>query len=266
MNAVEKIPMKMESTSSSGVILWLTGWSLPDTIFNQLRELLPEYAHVSVEYNNADSPENMLHITEAAVRKIRIADEAGCSDRRFQGPILIAGWSLGSLLALRLAANRYADGLVLFGATARFTRPKEESVLGISDTYVRQMIKAISKDQHSVETNFRPFMFTEIEWEIGLAATLPPIGSWSAPALIAGLQILRTEDCMSRLPNITCPVLLIHGTEDKICSYPAVLELKDQLPQAKLVTIQACGHVPFLEREVHIAEELRRWWHEQQQN
>ncbi|MEX2461218.1 MAG: alpha/beta hydrolase [Paenibacillaceae bacterium] len=266
MNAADNIPVHIENASSSGIILWLTGWSLPDTVFDRLRELLPEYTHVSVEYNDADSPENMLHITETVARKILFVDEAGCSKRRFQGPILISGWSLGSLLALRLAANGYADGLVLFGATARFTRSKEEGILGWADACVRQMIRGISKDQPAVETKFRQFMFTDIEWESGLAANLPPIGSWTAPALISGLQILRSEECLSRLPNITCPVLLIHGTEDKICSYNAALELKDKLPQAKLVTLHACGHVPFLEREVHIAEELRRWWHDQQQN
>ena len=87
MNAVENNPVDMESASSSGVILWLAGWSLPATIFNRLRELLPEYTHVSVEYMEADSPDKMLHITEAAVRKIRFTDEAGCSNRRFRGPI-----------------------------------------------------------------------------------------------------------------------------------------------------------------------------------
>ncbi|OMF23270.1 alpha/beta hydrolase [Paenibacillus sp. FSL H8-0548] len=256
----------MDGASSSGVILWLTGWSMPDTVFDRLRELLPEYVHVSVEYNDADSPENMLHLTETIARKIRFVDEAGCSIRRFQGSILIAGWSLGSLLALRLAANGYADGLVLFGATARFTRSKEEGIFGLADGYIRQMIRGVSKDQQAVETKFRKFMFTDIEWESGLAASLPPIGSWTVPALIAGLQILRSEECMSNLPNITCPVLLIHGTGDKICSYSAVLELRDQLPHAKLVTLQDCGHMPFLGREVHIAGELRGWWHDQQQN
>ncbi|WP_054023036.1 alpha/beta fold hydrolase [Bacillus sp. FJAT-28004] len=253
------------NAESSGVILWLTGWSLPDTVFDRLRELLPEYTHVSVDYYGTDSPENMIDITETAARKILFEDGTDCSTRRVHGPILIAGWSLGSLLALRLAANGYADGLVLFGATARFTRSKEGSVLGWADAYVRHMIRGISKDRTVVETNFRKSMFTDAEWEGGLAASLPPTGSWTAEALISGLQILRTEDCLSRLPDIACPVLIIHGTEDQICSYNGVLELKSQLPQAKLVPLPACGHVPFLGREVHIAGELRRWWDDQQQ-
>ena len=176
---------------------------------------------------------------------------------------MIGGWSLGGLLALRLAAKGFADGLVLFAATARFTRSKEEMDRGWADAYVRQMITGLKKDRQAVETKFRQMMFTEAEWEAGLGEGLPPIGSWTTPALIAGLQILRSEDVLSQLPEIECPVLLVHGTEDKICPYSAAAELVAQLPQAELLAIPDCGHAPFLGREDEIAEELRRWWHEQ---
>ena len=54
-----------------------------------------------------------------------------------RAPLLIGGWSLGGLLALRLAAKGLADGLVLFAATARFIRPKEQTDLGWAEPYVR---------------------------------------------------------------------------------------------------------------------------------
>ncbi|MDQ0114207.1 alpha/beta hydrolase [Paenibacillus harenae] len=253
------------NASTKGIVLWLTGWSLPDKVFDRLRKLLPEYTHLSIEYNASDTPESMLAFAESAVKRILIADEADCSIRRPRGPVLISGWSLGSLLALRLAAHGYADGLVLFGATAKFTRPQTESALGFADVHVRQMIRGISRDRATVELNFRRLLFTAAEREAGFAAFLPPIGSWTTPALISGLQILRSEECFSRLSGIACPVLLFHGTADQICSYQAVLELKDQLPQAKLVTIPASGHVPFLGREASIAEEWRRWRHGRQE-
>lgn len=251
--------------TSRGIILWLTGWSLPDKVFERLRELLPEYTHHCIDYKDSDTPESMLAFAEIAVRRILFAHETDCSNRRLHSPVLICGWSLGSLLALRLAANGYADGLVLFGATARFTRPQEESGSGWADAHVRQMIRGISKDRPAVEMNFRQLLFTAAEREAGLAASLPPIGSWTTKALISGLQILRSEECFSRLSDVACPVLLFQGMEDQICSYQAVLELKDHLPQAKLVAFPACGHVPFLGREARIAEEWRRWWHGEQE-
>lgn len=107
---------------TSGTILWLCGWSMPDAIFDRTRELLPDFHHLSVDYSNADSPEKMLLLTEIAVKKFLNVDGEACRTRAFNGPLLIGGWSLGGLLALRLAIKGFADGLVLFGTNARFTR------------------------------------------------------------------------------------------------------------------------------------------------
>lgn len=250
----------MTMRDTNGTILWLTGWSMPNSVFDKLQALLPEYHHASINYSEVDSLEEMLVLTESAAREFRVS----AADRSFSelhSPLLIGGWSLGGLLALRLAAKGFADGLVLLAATARFTRPKEQIDRGWQDVYVRQMILALKKDRLAVENNFRRMLFIDAEWESGLGAALPPIGSWTTPALITGLQVLRDEECLSYLPEIQCPVLLIHGVEDKICPYGAAEEMLALLPQGRLITIGECGHVPFLGREEGIAEEIRRWWH-----
>lgn len=245
----------------SGTILWLTGWSFPNTVFDRLHSLLPEFRHVTVDYSMADTPEEMLKQSELAVEDHLSTNAAAA----YKGPLLIAGWSLGALLALRLAEKAGADGLLLLAGTARFTRPKEQKDRGWPDAHVRQMIKSVMKDRLDVETGFRRSLFTEAEWEAGHSASLPPSGSWTTPALIAGLQILRSEDCLSLLPETACPALLIHGTEDHICPYGAAVELESLLPHAELIALTGCGHVPFAGREAYVAEALRRWWFEQQE-
>lgn len=251
---------------SSGTILWLTGWSMPDCVFDRLREMMPEYEHVSARYNEMDSSENMLNYAETTVRNIMLYDQEVCRTRPFRRPLLAAGWSLGGMLALKLAAKGYVDGLVLFGATAQFTRPKEGKNLGWADACLRHMIKGITKDRQAVEVNFRSLMFTERERESDVVQSLPPIGSWTTAALISGLQFLRDEECLSELQAIACPVLIIHGAEDKICPYDAARELQNQLSEAKLVTLLSCGHAPFWRREEKIAQEWRKWLDEQRHN
>lgn len=238
----------------SGTILWLTGWSMSDKVFDQLRELLPDFHHASVDYSTAVSTEDILQLTETAANNI-----LSC----YSGPLLIGGWSLGGLLALRLAAQRLADGLILLSATAKFTRPKEQIDRGWADAYVRQMITGLRKDRQATENKFRQKVFIEEQWETGLRDDAPFIGNWTTPALIAGLEILRSVECLSRLPEIKCPVLLVHGTEDQICPYPAAEELLTQLPRAQLLTIPGSGHAPFLGREAYLAKSLRSWWHGQ---
>lgn len=237
----------------SGTILWLTGWSMSNKVFDRLRELLPDFNHITVNYSTADSLEDMLYLTETSAKDF--SSSGG-------GPILVGGWSLGGLLALRLATLHLADGLVLFSATARFTRPKEQKDRGWADGYVRQMIQGIRKERQAVEKKFQQLVFTETESGMGHWESLPLIGNWTTSALIAGLEVLRGVDCLSRLPEIDCPVLLVHGTEDKVCPYSAAKELLMQLPRAKLLTIDGSGHAPFLGREAQLAESLRGWWHD----
>lgn len=243
----------MNASDNIGTVLWLTGWSMPHSVFDRLRESMPDFKHATVDYSEADTTEKMLLLTETAARKI-------------QPPLLIGGWSLGGLLALRLAVKGLADGLMLFAAPARFTRPKEESDLGWADAYMRQMIAGLSIDRETVETKFRRMLFTETEREAGIDRKLPQSCVWTVPALITGLQILRNEEVLSRLNHVRCPAILFHGTEDKICPYSAALELTSFVPQAMLHTIPSCGHAPFLGREEEIAERFRRWWHDQSDN
>ncbi|WP_336774458.1 alpha/beta hydrolase [Paenibacillus sp. MMO-58] len=240
----------MNVLDGNSTILWLTGWSIAGSVFDRLREALPDFHHVAVDYSEADSQGEMILLVEIAAQKIK-------------PPLLIGGWSLGGLLALRLAAKGLTDGLLLFAATAQFTRPKEESDRGWADAYVRQMGAGLMRDRESVETKFRQMLFTESEREMKIDQNLPPGGVWTVQALKAGLQVLRNEEVLSRLSHIRCPIFLVHGTEDEICPYGAALELASFIPHARLDSIPASGHVPFLGREEDIAKRIRSWWHEQ---
>ncbi|MGF6356346.1 pimeloyl-[acyl-carrier protein] methyl ester esterase [Paenibacillus sp. 4624] len=271
-----------------GTILWLTGWSMTDAVFDTLRQRLPDYQHLSLDYSTMSASADMLDFVETtakrlsrAVRSNRLDGGAAhgdigmpelfhvlkgaCGENVPSAPLLISGWSLGAVLALGLAAKGYADGLVLFSATARFVREKKKSNLGVHDAYVRQMMRDIVKDRQDVESRFRKMMFTVREWETGYADRLPPVGYWTPEALLAGLHILRYEDHLPDLARIDCPVLLFHGYEDRICLYDAGVELMDRLPRARLVTLNDRGHAAFLGNEVRIEKEWRRWWHEHEQ-
>ncbi|MVO98381.1 alpha/beta fold hydrolase [Paenibacillus sp. N10] len=241
---------------SRPTILWLTGWSMPNTAFEHIRQWLPEYRHTYADYTHAGTAEEILRLAETAAGSLRASRHIDPAKREPSGRLLIAGWSLGGLLALRLASQGQADGLILFGATAKFVRPKEERNLGWPDAYLKQMLGGLGKDRRAVESKFRQLVFGE---PCGALACLAA-GSWSTPALAAGLEILRREEYLAELQRIGCPVLLFHGTEDKVCPFAAAEELHRHLPRAKLVALSGAGHVPFAGRETYIAEVIRSWW------
>ncbi|MEK3885112.1 alpha/beta hydrolase [Paenibacillus sp. PL2-23] len=239
----------------SATILWLTGWSMPDSVFDRLRLELPDFEHKSVDYSQAVTPEEIFQRVE------RAAAEWTEQDSRCKGPLLVAGWSLGALLALRLGVQGAADGLLLLAGTARFVRPSHQRELGWPDSYLRQMLASIAKDRPTIEGLFRRSLCTDAEWEAGRGELLPPAGSWSAEALMAGLRILRTEDYTDRLTLIRHPILLVHEHDDRVCPFGAAEEIASRTAQAKLSGWTGCGHVPFLGRETEVAEAIRSWWY-----
>jgi pimeloyl-[acyl-carrier protein] methyl ester esterase len=244
-------------------ILWLPGWSMPASVFESLQQLLPGFLHASADFGCAETPEQIADLAEAAAIACRNRIEATPASRTSaRRRLLVAGWSLGGLLAQRIAAQGLADGLVLIASTARFVRTKDQADRGQPEAALRQMTSALAKDREAVERTFRHNLFTEAEREAGLVFMLPPPGSWSLAALLAGLQVLRSENYVSRLPDMSCPVLLIHGTSDTICPYGAAEELLVRLPEAEIVKLEGAGHAPFLGREAAITQAIRSWCHE----
>ncbi|QJC53090.1 alpha/beta fold hydrolase [Paenibacillus albicereus] len=251
----------MTAPASGGTIVWLGGWSMPASAMLRLTEQLPECRHVLVELGQAESQASMWRLAQGAVsrERCRLADDAGGGGGRSRAPLVLAGWSLGGLLALRLAADGHGDGLVLLAGTACFVRSQAEADRGWSDAVVRRMGERLLRDR--AEARFRDQMFTPEEREAGLPGLLPPAGAWPLAALDAGLRILREEDLRCRLPDIEVPALIVHGAEDRICPYAAAVELAEAMSDARLLSLADCGHAPFLGREEQVAQEWRRWRH-----
>lgn len=243
--------------NSEGAILWLSGWSFGDDIFNRLKKQwmirMPKWRHYGAHYFDADTPERM----HATVKET--ANECHQASGR---PFLMVGWSLGGLLALSVVEELEADGLVLLGATARFVRSRDEAGLGWPEAYLRQMNLALKRDRTKTESNFRQTLFTPYEIERGFDGKLPAVGRWADQAMSAGLELLRREDCRPVLPGITCPVLIIHGQADAVCPFGAAEELHKSLQRSKLLAVEDCGHIPFLGREAETADVIRSWWDE----
>jgi pimeloyl-[acyl-carrier protein] methyl ester esterase len=230
--------------------LWLGGWSVADSVFDRLRLRLPDYRHQSVDLNGARAGDDLV----AAAR------EAAARCRSDGDRLLFFGWSLGGMLALRIASEGGADGLVLFGSTPRFVRSKGQSNPGWPDAIVQRMAAALGADRSATEQKFREGLLTEQEKTMGHGQWLPEPGSWPDAALAAGLDYLRSEDVRPLLERVTCPALLVHGTEDRICSPEAGTALAEMLPRASLVSVAHAGHAAFLGREAQTADWIRNWW------
>jgi pimeloyl-ACP methyl ester carboxylesterase len=70
--------------------------------------------------------------------------------------------------------------------------------------------------------------------------------SWALRRMGASLLSFR-EVLDGRLGSIKMPVLIIWGKDDRLIPYDVALRFERELPNAKLVSIEGCGHLVLWE-------------------
>jgi 3-oxoadipate enol-lactonase len=74
-----------------------------------------------------------------------------------------------------------------------------------------------------------------------------------------GLQVqaIAAHDTSARLPRLTTPTLVIHGTVDRILGYPNGPLVASLIPEARLETLEDIGHMFWWEQPERSAELVR---------
>ena len=105
-----------------------------------------------------------------------------------------------------------------------------------------------SSEQH-VEVARRRFAYTEADREFTLAAR----SVVSAAGYLTGRAYRRAIDAVG------CPVLMLHGTLDRLIPIAAARIVARAHPAWSLVVLPGVGHVPQLEVPQECATEIREW-------
>jgi 3-oxoadipate enol-lactonase len=82
----------------------------------------------------------------------------------------------------------------------------------------------------------------------------------AAPRETIGLQMqaILAHDTSARLPGISTPTMVIHGTVDRVLGYPNGPLIAGLIPGAQLETFEDVGHMFWWEQPERTAELLRR--------
>jgi len=70
----------------------------------------------------------------------------------------------------------------------------------------------------------------------------------SREGFAAALHALHSYSLRGRLPEISCPTLLVWGSDDRLVPSRQGHDLAEAIPDARLVVFEDTGHVPQLER------------------
>jgi 3-oxoadipate enol-lactonase len=79
----------------------------------------------------------------------------------------------------------------------------------------------------------------------------------AVPVIVAQVQAIAAHDSYARLPGLTTPTLVVHGTDDQIFQVDNGRIVAQRIPGAHLEILEGVGHLFFLEQPQRSAELVR---------
>ncbi|MGA8941915.1 MAG: alpha/beta hydrolase [Thermoactinomyces sp.] len=215
--------------------IWISGWSAAKEIWLPFVEVFPGHNHLLLDFLSCRSQEDLVKELHRHAMGVK-------------GPVIIVGWSLGAMVALKWLETEAArvKQAFLIGGALQFVRKQREDY-GWDDRVLRKMIRQLQTAPEKVVAQFDRRMFSEQEQHAGIA------GAWRNPAsplpspeaLEAGLQFLREYRFSPSPESKNVPVRLLFGEEDSICRPEPKWRWAEAFHQVQITVWENTGHVPF---------------------
>lgn len=177
---------------------------------------------------------------------------------RVNGPVVIIGHSMGGRIAfemLRQAPGRIRGAVLMnTGCTALGPGelPKRQAILqaaqtggiaAILDDWLSGMIAPATRDDPALMQRMRDMVLRS-----------------SAASFTSQIRaLIARPDASALLPQITCPVLLMSGTEDRWSPLPRHEDMARHIQGAEVAAIQGAGHMAPFERPAACLDAIMDW-------
>ncbi len=173
----------------------------------------------------------------------------------------VCGWSLGGLVAMRLA-TRHPARVATLGLVS--TTPCFVQRDGWPHAMARGTLEAFAEGLRTEPAKtIRAFVNLNAlggpqarDRMRELAALLVERGTPSADSLAAGLALLHDADLRDEVASIDRPAAVIHGARDALAPVGAGRWLAGALPFARFVEIPDGAHLPFVSHTETVARAL----------
>ena len=246
--------LHVEVVGSGRPLALLHGWGFDSRIWADLAGRLARSRRVHL----VDLPGHGRSRASAFPSLDRLVDGVA---RAIPDGAIVVGWSMGGLLAQRLAhrhpgkvrALAVVAGTPCFVARKGWPHGMAPSTLeGFADDLRRDapatlatFVRLNALGGHGSRDAIR-----------ALARGLDERGGASASALDAGLDLLRTTDLRRDAADLAVRALVIHGARDRIVPIEAGRWLARSMPNAELVELPAAAHLPFVSHRDAVAAAL----------
>jgi len=218
------------------------GWGMNSSVWKPIIELL--------------SSQFTLHLFDLPGYGINFEENATSLDditkllaHKIPNNSIIAGWSLGGLVALRLAmkAENNIKGLAIIASSPCFTEKNDWA--GISPTILQEFKNQLSRDKKKTIKKFLALQTIgttssrkdTVFLQNTVIESLPDIS-----VLDSGLDLLINTDLRNCLHNLKSPVIRIYGEIDTLIPTINSQHLDILYKQGYTTVMPSAGHVPFI--------------------
>jgi len=176
----------------------------------------------------------------------------------------VLGWSLGGLVAQRIALNQpdRVRRLVLVSATARFVSGPDWPA-GVDPASWNAFAESVNHDYKATLLQFLTLQCMKSNDRRStikqLRASFETKPTPTQSTLQRALHVLLESDLREEVSNIRKPTLLIHGDRDTLAPVQAAHWMMQQLPTGYLRVLSGAAHAPFLSHSDQFIEALNQF-------
>lgn len=176
----------------------------------------------------------------------------------------VLGWSLGGLVAQRIALNQpdRIRRLVLVGSTPCFVN-KAGWDAGIEPSNFETFADNVNSDYKATILQFLTLQCMKANDARStlkqLRASFETRPTPTQTTLQRALHILLESDLRDEVANIRKPTLLIHGDRDTLAPVQAAHWMMQQLPHGFLRVMSGSAHAPFLSHSEQFIDALNQF-------
>ena len=246
--------LHVETRGHGRDLVLLHGWGLHSGVWDEVMPLLEQRFTVHA----IDLPGHGWSHDAAAGSFDETADDLA---RALPRDAVLCGWSLGGLLAQRIAQRDRGNlrALVLVGSTPCFTR-RDDWAHGMERETLEDFGRGLAEDRTATLTRF--VNLNAVNGAHGRAAAraftarLSTRGAPSPAALERTLGWLRDTDLRQQVADIAMPTLVIHGARDVLAPVGAGRWLGHAIPGAHCLELEDAAHLPFFTHRESFARAL----------